>query len=91
MSVARSSLFILLLGACSPGPTLVLGRLPDEDAATDEDGGSVEPCSEKSDCQSAERPFCSQELERCVECLANRHCQQDEFCGDRSGRCIVDR
>jgi hypothetical protein len=78
----------LLFCACSPGPPLVLGRLPepDEDAGSDE--GSDEPCQDADDCQGEARPFCDYELERCVECTRDRQCADDEYCGSRSGRCI---
>jgi hypothetical protein len=79
---------VLLLLACSPGPTYVLGSLPDQDEDSDEDAAVPEPCNDSDDCQSAGRRFCSDELDRCVECLYERHCRDDEFCGSRSGRCI---
>ena len=81
------------LAACQPGPTIELGSLPDADTDQehDEDAGIREPCREQSDCESEARPFCSEELERCVACTRDRHCNEGEYCRDRTGTCIEDR
>ncbi len=87
--IMRSWLLCALwLSACSPGPTLVLGRLPDEDrdADSDEDAGVYEPCERNDDCSEA-RPWCDQDRKRCVECLRERHCGDGEWCS-QWGRCI---
>jgi hypothetical protein len=93
--IARGLLLCaLLVSSCSPGRTLVLGRLPDAgdtDTDSDEDASVFEPCEQGDDCTSEARPFCDQELERCVQCLGDRHCGEDEWCSSRRGRCISER
>ncbi len=93
--IARSwLLYALWLTACSPGPTLVLGRLPDagedRDADDDEDARVYEPCERSDDCTSEARQYCDRDREHCVECLDEIHCGDDEWCS-RNGRCISDR
>jgi hypothetical protein len=86
--IARGLLLCaLLLSSCSPGPPLVLGRLPD---AGDEDASVFDPCETRDDCTSKERPYCDLELEHCVECLGDSHCRADEWCSSRRGRCVDD-
>jgi hypothetical protein len=48
-------------------------------------------CFDHDDCDSETRPFCSEELERCVVCLYDRHCESYEYCRDSTGVCVERR
>jgi hypothetical protein len=143
---------LVLLAACEPGKTHILGRVPERDAEVAEpDADALEPdadsepgevpvsgayedaarrgpeldagapeaprdvgvsevqeaaiapeaaalddaaltgCRDSDDCATRERPFCSEELGRCVECTRDRHCYDDEYCRDSTGVCVEQR
>jgi hypothetical protein len=76
-------LAVLCCGSCR-GETVYLGDDPGEDGEQP-DG---DPCSQRSDCEDAERPWCNPSTERCVECVYDWQCLSG-FCRNklRDGEC----
>jgi hypothetical protein len=106
LSAAPLCALITCAVACDPGPTHILGRLPNADAGKPRDAQTsdaatsrdAEPrndaqasCFDDDDCETESRPFCSEDLERCVECLYDRHCDDYEYCRDSTGTCVERR
>jgi hypothetical protein len=63
---------------------------PEPDAAKTGDG-ALASCVDDYDCDTRERPYCSTELGRCVECTRDWQCQDDEYCRDSTGVCVERR
>lgn len=53
---------------------------------TDEIGICTTPCEDDRDCP-ADAPFCDQREGLCVECLEDRHCEDNEICDTDTGTC----
>jgi hypothetical protein len=64
--------------------------MPEPDAAKLSDG-ALASCIDDYDCDTRERPYCSVELGRCVECTRDWQCQDYEYCRDSTGVCVERR
>lgn len=80
--------------APQPDASLADASTPPNPTSNDDDGGDEDDeddhvrCDAGSDCaELKETLYCHPERARCVECLEDRHCDDDEQCDVANGDC----